>query len=229
MAIGTSVRATALAAMALAVAAPARAAVVTQTEDFGSVVGVISEHYFLEPFDTSLGTLTNVAITVTLPGTINLDVKGLRTTFAYTNASAGAEAQVNGPDNIEVQTILSTPLTAGSFAPGDPPVVASATGPVSNTVDAPAGDFGAFEIASPALLTISLAGISYYAATADVGGVLFGASGDVPGSLTLVYTYTPTGAPVPEPSTVLLFASGLAALGFVSLRRLRPARGIGFS
>jgi hypothetical protein len=45
------------------------------------------------------------------------------------------------------------------------------------------------------------------------------AVGDVPGSLTLVYTYAPVGAPVPEPSTALLVTAALGVLGFLSLRR----------
>jgi hypothetical protein len=174
------------------------------------------DHFFLQPFDTSLGTLTGVAITVTLTGTISLESSTLRTSFTYNNASAAAVAQMNGPDLLEMQTLLTTPTVSGAFAPGDPPVLASASGPVSNTLDVPSSDFSSFE--TLASVTISLDGFAWWAAQTDPLADL-SAVGDVPGSLTLVYTYSPVGAPVPEPSTALLVTAGLGALGFLSLRR----------
>jgi hypothetical protein len=205
-----------LVGVAAAAAIGLASAVVTQTEAFGSVVAMPDDHFFLQPFDTSLGTLTGVAITVTLTGTISLESSTLRTSFTYNNASAAAVAQMNGPDLLEMQTLLTTPTVSGAFAPGDPPVLASASGPVSNTLDVPSSDFSSFE--TLASVTISLDGFAWWAAQTDPLADL-SAVGDVPGSLTLVYTYSPVGAPVPEPSTALLVTAGLGALGFLSLRR----------
>src|SRR5271154_1699412 len=98
MTIKSLVGAAAVAAMGLTSTLQARAAVLTQTEAFGSVVAMPDDHFFLQPFDTSLGTLTGVAITVTLTGTISLEPANLRTSFTYNNASAAASAQLFGPD-----------------------------------------------------------------------------------------------------------------------------------
>ena len=216
MTIKSLVGVAAAAAIGLASTPQAHAAVLTQTETFSSVVAMPDDHFFLQPFDTSLGTLTGVAITVTLTGTISLESSTLRTSFTYNNASAAAVAQMNGPDLLEMQTLLTTPTVSGTFAPGDPPVLASASGPVSNTLDVPSSDFSSFE--TLASVTISLDGFAWWAAQTDPLADL-SAVGDVPGSLTLVYTYSPVGAPVPEPSTALLVTAGLGALGFLSLRR----------
>jgi hypothetical protein len=83
-------------------------------------------------------------------------------------------------------------------------------------VDVPSSDFSSFE--TLASVTISVGGAAYWAAQTNPLATL-SAVGDVPGSLTLVYTYAPVGAPVPEPSTALLVTAGLGALGFLSLRR----------
>ena len=216
MTIESLVGVAAAAAIGLASTPQAHAAVLTQTETFSSVVAMPDDHFFLQPFDTSLGTLTGVAITVTLTGTISLESSTLRTSFTYNNASAAAVAQMNGPDLLEMQTLLTTPTVSGTFAPGDPPVLASASGPVSNTLDVPSSDFSSFE--TLASVTILLDGFAWWAARTDPLADL-SAVGDVPGSLTLVYTYSPVGAPVPEPSTALLVTAGLGALGFLSLRR----------
>ena len=216
MTIKSLVGVAAAATIGLASTPQAHAAVLTQTETFSSVVAMPDDHFFLQPFDTSLGTLTGVAITVTLTGTISLEPSNLRTSFTYNNASAAAVAQMNGPDLIEMQTLLTTPTVSGAFAPGDPPVLASASGPVSNTLDVPSSDFSSFE--TLASVTILLDGFAWWAAQTDPLADL-SAVGDVPGSLTLVYTYAPVGAPVPEPSTALLVTAGLGALGFLSLRR----------
>ena len=216
MTIKSLVGVAAAAAIGLASTPQAHAAVLTQTETFSSVVAMPDDHFFLQPFDTSLGTLTGVAITVTLTGTISLESSTLRTSFTYNNASAAAVAQMNGPDLLEMQTLLTTPTVSGAFAPGDPPVLASASGPVSNTLDVPSSDFSSFE--TLASVTISLDGFAWWAAQTDPLADL-SAVGDVPGSLTLVYTYSPVGAPVPEPSTALLVTAGLGVLGFLSLRR----------
>jgi len=214
MTIKSLVGAAAAAAMGLASTPHAHAAVLTQTEAFGSVVAMPDDHFFLEPFDTSLGTLTGVTITLTLTGTISLEPENLRTSFTYNHASAEANATLFGPDFIEMEAFLTTPTVTGTFAPGDPPVLASASGPVTNTLDVPSSDFSSFE--TLASVTIVVDGSAFWAAQTDPLATL-SAVGDVPGSLTLVYTYAP--APVPEPSTALLVTAGLGALGFLSLRR----------
>jgi hypothetical protein len=214
MTIKSLVGAAAAAAMGLASTPHAHAAVLTQTEAFGSVVAMPDDHFFLEPFDTSLGTLTGVTITLTLTGTISLEPENLRTSFTYNHASAEANATLFGPDFIEMEAFLTTPTVTGTFAPGDPPVLASASGPVTNTLDVPSPDFSSFE--TLASVTIVVDGSAFWAAQTDPLATL-SAVGDVPGSLTLVYTYAP--APVPEPSTALLVTAGLGALGFLSLRR----------
>jgi hypothetical protein len=214
MTIKSLVGAAAAAAMGLASTPHAHAAVLTQTEAFGSVVAMPDDHFFLEPFDTSLGTLTGVTITLTLTGTISLEPENLRTSFTYNHASAEANATLFGPDFIEMEAFLTTPTVTGTFAPGDPPVLASASGPVTNTLDVPSSDFSSFE--TLASVTIVVDGSAFWAAQTDPLATL-SAVGDVLGSLTLVYTYAP--APVPEPSTALLVTAGLGALGFLSLRR----------
>jgi hypothetical protein len=214
MTIKSLVGAAAAAAMGLASTPHAHAAALTQTEAFGSVVAMPDDHFFLEPFDTSLGTLTGVTITLTLTGTISLEPENLRTSFTYNHASAEANATLFGPDFIEMEAFLTTPTVTGTFAPGDPPVLASASGPVTNTLDVPSSDFSSFE--TLASVTIVVDGSAFWAAQTDPLATL-SAVGDVPGSLTLVYTYAP--APVPEPSTALLVTAGLGALGFLSLRR----------
>src|SRR5271155_6106918 len=98
MTIKSHVGAAAAAATGLAFTPQAHAAVLTQPEAFGSVVAMPDDHFFLQPFDTSLGTLTGVTITLTLTGTISVEPSNLGTSFTYKNASAVASAQLFGPD-----------------------------------------------------------------------------------------------------------------------------------
>ena len=179
-------------------------------------------------FDTSLGTLNEVDILlsgstlgdgsqISLTGgegsgmasfTASLDVLGPASALELTGG-VSASASCGAPDIYACSTSLQSPvLGTGAFQPN----------PVQITA---AGALPAFEGAGTVGLTVGIddwalnntcTPYPYYPATCDPSNNLSWS-----GSIEISYLYTPNGAPVPEPASLLVFASGL--LAFAGVRR----------
>lgn len=197
-------------------AAPAApAATIVQTVTFGPQTGNWSLTGDLSPFDTALGTLTEVSAQISENATFTLDI-------------------TNGGDT--PITVSATPTyTLTSTIPGFSPFTISdspafnnlnldanaSTGPISSTSTGTStfsttNDLSAFEsgpLTSTAVNTYSLS-------LTGSGGNLESDDSDSAEAIDqLTYTYTPTA--VPEPSTWALIGSALSGLAFLRRRRKR--------
>ncbi|PPQ27066.1 choice-of-anchor E domain-containing protein [Rhodopila globiformis] len=208
----------AMTALAAVAANPAFAA----TESFSHTTPIqtvpFTDNFTLTAFDTSLGTLTGIEITLTTNSTAIVDV--LNNTGAaqsFTDATSSVPVTATGPAGV----IMSQSLVAGPFngnaAPGTDPFPGNAANATSS-VSVAAADFATYEATTSGVsLDFSVAtGNGSYHGTA-ISGVFFGGSANVGGTTTITYTYTPS-TPMPEPMNLMILGAGMAGLGFVRRR-----------
>jgi hypothetical protein len=199
-------------------AQPVLAGVISQSSSFGpfDFSNPVSTNLSFNPFNTSLGTLTNVTATVTLDGTITLKASTTHG-VTYSSAQATAAAEVSGPDGLSPEAFLEAGPVSGHAGSGSV-TLASDTGPVTNTADALASDFSLYEAGSVTLhfTGFEIAVGSYQPVVDPIVG------GTVSGSVELDYTYSPPVQPppsaLPEPPSVTLIGVALAGLGFLRRR-----------
>ncbi len=193
----------------------APAATIVQTVTFGPQTGNWSLTSDFSPFDTALGTLTEVSAQISENATFTLDI-------------------TNGGDT--PITVSATPTyTLTSTIPGFSPFTISdspafnnlnldanaSTGPISSTSTGTStfsttNDLSAFESGPLTSTAVN----AYSLSLTGSGGNLESDDSDSAEAIDqLTYTYTPTA--VPEPSTWALIGSALPGLAFLRRRRKR--------
>ena len=174
----------------------------------------------VNPFNTALGTLTGVSITLDSSGAFSGAVKNTSATpqnfkvtedvnLSGSSSNAGISAIIGTLTQDLVVTQTYTALGSGTSAAFGP------FGPTS-TASATSTNFAAFE-SGPISTTITTA----------TGTTVIGGGGNITNNintkagatLTVVYTYTPAVVPppVPEPASLMLVLAGMA--GTLLLRR----------
>ena len=179
----------------------------------------------LPKFDTSLGALTGIQITVTTDAILQADVFNIGPAAAFTGAYASGTIQVDGPNGAASSVTLETTPFSGSLATGtfSTPTYdlgPAATGVGSGVSDVSPANFGLYEYSggSPdweASLDAAFAS-TFYSGT---GGVFFGGRASAYGSVEVDYTYT-----APEAWTLWPELSLIGVCGVAGLDRARRAR-----
>ena len=195
----------------------AQAGTITQIDPYGPSSTPFSTLLTFNTFDTSLGTLTSVTITVTETGTVTSSVTNTGTTSeSYTAASSTGTVTVTGPAGATTSTSLSTSPASGTIGGGNTLVVGTNTGTASPaTVSVPTADFPSYETPPASLTyTVTAAGTVTSTGTSPSGDVFFGGGATVSGNVEVVYNYTTT---VPEPASFAMLALGMG--GIFAVRR----------
>ena len=181
-------------------------------------------------FDPTLGTLTQVIITLSGGGTTDINVTanvaGNPTSFSQLATSVAM--QLTDPTDGSISLIASelggvpglgayTPLVVVNGTPYDSGVLSMSGSPVNQTLTSSLTSFIGL-----GTVTFDLAALATTSTTSSGGNFTAGQVTDASGGVTVEYDYNPPPTGTPEPGTLTLFGTGL--LGLAGLVRRKFAR-----
>jgi PEP-CTERM motif-containing protein len=223
-------------AVGMGVPSAGHAALVTESfTDTFSVppgTGTYTQDLSFQQFDSNLGLLTGVIVNLAGSGYAILSLYNFNSFgVAYTNTSTSGDIVVNAAGfagQLALTGLLANVTTgtlSGTAAPGATSIQSAIqTYDTSGAISA--DQFATYTGAGTATVTLSVgpfqANVTYGRPTHPSGTTFAGGDGNVDGGVTVTYTYDDTYAvPVPEPSTLAVFGTGIFLLGF--MRRHKAA------
>jgi hypothetical protein len=180
----------------------------------------------LPQFDSALGTLTDIELSVATTGSLQAVVANVGAEASFTEAAESGTITVSGPYSATASVVLGTTPFSGSIASGNSLSPTYAIGPAASgsgtgVVHVPSSDFADFTASGSG-------GHLDYSLNAEVDGTAsgngpvqlsFAGQGSAYGSVEVDYTYV---SAVPEPADLLL-TSLLGWFGLAGWNRLRRA------
>ena len=206
----------------------AQASTETESYSIGAPLQDLSSsgNFTLPDFNTSLGTLESVDITLSIKSCSTLEVYNTSSNpQAFSNASLTLFGSITGPDNTVLNTTLDAMLPSGLAQSG---INSISTGKnTASTQESPAAaQLGLWENQTSGVIDFSYTKGNPTFEGTDVGGdnLLFGGNLKGFGDVTVEYTYLSDATPplaTPEPSGKYLssMAAGAMALMLFGLRR----------
>jgi hypothetical protein len=209
---------------ALALSAASHAQVIVQTFTVPQQAVSFNQNITFNKFDTSLGVLNSVTLSLNTSVTAEIDVFNLSgKAQTFSNATASVPVKITGPDgtNFTVTSVAGPISGSVSSLVGITPFIGNATA-TGNTTVAPA-NFGNYSGWGGGNLTVTFAGLGGTYSGKAPSYVFFGGSANAGGTLTLTYNYTKI-QPIPEPGAATFLAAGvLGSVGMVIRRRRKKA------
>lgn len=193
------------------VAAPVHAAVETESVSYPTLEVNTSETLTFQPFDPSLGTLTDIFIRIVSNDTVESVVynPSPSTIGSYTGATATTPLTVTTLAGLSGSTTLQAGPANGTAAPNSFVVAASQSGMVTSETHVPSSDFSQYTGSSLISFDVGLSqGMGMYSGSYSSPSALlfFGGNASSFGELDFQFTYVA----VPECGVLV---AGLAALG----------------
>jgi len=207
-----------------------QAASVTYTSSTFTGVTPYTQSLSVTKFDTSLGTLTGISITVSAQAEASIGViNTTQSDLAFTDASSTSDVTVSTTVGSTASTNVSasTGLIAGIALANSTTNVSGPQGALvtSGAATIAPADFGNYEGVGVGTVDLQVdAGTGHYSGT-GVSGLFFGGSTTVASYVTITYEYTPAAAAVPEPTSSAMFGIGIVlAVGLGWGRKRREMR-----
>ena len=208
----------------------ARAGVITETDSFtiGPSSGFGNEGLSFGMFDSGLGTLTGVSFVLSSATTTSVTIDVAATESATINATATNSANFSVVVENPNLTLFATSSSASASCSASfgPCTGTGSNGPVAfdGTAAVPTPDIADFVGLGNFTVNLNYANDPSVTSCTNNNCTATGAVtwNDAPGALAVEYEYQTAGA-VPEPSTLVLFASGL--FSFAGLLRGRARKG----
>lgn len=189
-----------------------------------STTSPFTDTFSLANFNTSLGTLTSVTITLAYSTTGVVDIfNGTGVVQNFTDAESSVPLTLDGPAGL-TQTVdaVAGPIS-GMAGPGSNSFPAT-PGTGTLTIDVPTADFADFEIPPSASTdSYSVIGNTGTYSGNSVTGVFFGGSAIAGGTTTVTYDYTVPTNGTPEPTTLVLMGGALVGLGLFRKKSIKKS------
>ena len=203
------------------------------TETFSTTIGPTLTNFLgqtgtVAQFDPSLGTLTQVIITLTGGGTTDINVTANNPTSAtdFSQLATSVSMQLTDPTDGAVNPIAAASggptipypyLVVTSSTPYDSGVLSMSGTPVNQTLTSSLTSFIGL-----GLVTFDLSAFATTTTSSTGGNFTAGQITDASGGVSVEYDYNPPPTGTPEPGTLTLFGTGL--LGLAGLVRRKFAR-----
>jgi hypothetical protein len=209
---------------AFGIASVCLASAATLTETFTHVTPTsttpFTDSFTLAGFNTALGTLDSIQISISTTATAEVDVFNITGgPLPFTNATASVPVTVKGPDATTTSVTLVAGPIAGIANPGAN-MFPGIPGSGSSSIFVPVADFATYENpgGTPVSFMVSSVG-GTYSGSGAAGQLFFGGLAVAGGTTTVVYTYdTVVTTTTPEPTTMALFGSAFVGLGLIRRR-----------
>lgn len=200
---------------------PLRAAVQTESVPYPSLEVSNSESISFQPFDPSLGTLTDILIRLVVNDTVESVVFNPNPSKMgnYTGATAITPLTVETLGGLSASTTVQAGPASGTAAPNSFVVAATQSGSVSSQVHVPTSNFSQYTGSSLISFDVSLSqGVGSYSGSYSSQSALlfFGGDAQAFGEIDFQFTY------IAVPEYGVLFA-GLVALGACAYPAARRA------
>jgi PEP-CTERM putative exosortase interaction domain len=224
MRIRSVVAAIALSTLALAgMSAQVRAATIVQAINFGPLGANASTPLSFLTFNSALGTLNSVTITLDTTLSARVLVNNLTAgSLTWTSATGSINTTATGPAGTSTATALAiVDNTGGTLGPGGSYTGGFIEDTDDDTANVAPADFAAYIGDGFTSYDITVASGPFGVTGNGDDGLLYGGNANVTGTVTVTYDYT--AAAVPEPGTLALLAPALLMGGVVVARRRRSA------
>jgi hypothetical protein len=221
-----------IAAMSIGVPGAAHAALVTESFSQSYSVppgtGTFTQDLSFQQFDSNLGLLQSITVDLAGSGYAILNLYNFNAFgVTYTGANTNGNIQVSALGLTSLLSNVTTGTLSGTAVPGAT-TITSSTQSFDVNGGISAEQFAAYTGTGTATVTLAVgpfqASVTYGSPAHNSGTTFVGGDGNVDGTVSVTYTYDDSYAvPVPEPSTLAVFGTGIFLLGF--LRRQRATAG----
>jgi hypothetical protein len=203
---------------AFTVASSAFAGTISYTHTTADASAPFTDSFSLQKFDTTLGTLDSIIITLSYSTTGEVDVfNSTSQARLFTAGTSTVPLTLSGPAALTIATNAVAGPISGSAAPGFNSFT-GITGSGSPSVNVASSDFSFFEGSGVTFASFSLVGGNGSFSGTAIPGVFFSGSAVAGGNTTITYNYS-TPSTTPEPATMTLFGSALLGIGFFARKR----------